>query len=116
METTATLRRKSEKAADKLADWIGEYVAKLEWYETRRKGVTLKDKYGTEDVSRLVEADGIEVYEFDDDSPNGRRVKCTARAIKCLRTLEKKIDYWTARLALIEDALDAWSELTDDYA
>ena len=114
METTATLRRKSEKAADKLADLMAEYVAELEWYETRRKGVTLKDKYGTENVSRRVEADGIEVYEFDYYSPT-ERVKCTKREIRRLRTLEKKIDATEARLSLIEDALDAWSQLTDDY-
>ena len=106
METTATLRRKSEKAADKLADWIGEYVAKLEWYETRRKGVTLKAKYGTENVSRLIEASGVEVYEPDDDAPSGR-VKCTARAIKQLRTLEKKCDKWNTQYVMAEDALDA---------
>ena len=115
METTATLRRKVEAANAKLFDWVAEYVAELEWYETRRKGVTLKDKYGTENVSRRVEADGIEVYEFDYYSPT-ERVKCTKRAIRRLRTLEKKIDYWTAKLSLIEDALDAWSQLTDDYA
>ena len=115
MDTTKTLRRKLDNAEYKLFEWVCEYVTELEWYETRRKGVTLKDKYGTEDVSRRVEADGITVYEFDIDSPTGR-VKCTKRAIKRLRTLEKKITEWNAKVNLIEDAIDAWSELTGDYA
>ena len=115
METTATLRRKAETANAKVFERVADYVTELEWYETRRKGVTLKDKYGTEDVSRRIEADGIEIYEPDYDSPTGR-VKCTARALKRLRALEKKIDAAVARLSLIEDALDAWSQLTGNYA
>ena len=100
------VERARDRAEEKLFEWSCEYVDTLEWYETRRKGVTLKAKYGTENVSRLIEASGVEVYEPDDDAPSGR-VKCTARAIKQLRTLEKKCDKWNTQYVMAEDALDA---------
>lgn len=111
-KTLAQLIREAERALDradeKLFEWVCEYEATLQFYETRRKGVTLKDKYGSEDVSRRVEADGIEVYEFDFSSPNCRS-KCTARAIKRLRVLEKKIEYWNNKRDMAERAVEALS-------
>lgn len=100
------VERARDRAEEKMFEWYAEYADALEYYETRRKGVTLKDKYGTEGVSKLVEAAGVEVYEFDIDSP-AERVKCTARAIKRLRSLEKKMDEWNAKHIMAEDALNA---------
>ena len=95
-------------------EWEDKYRDALYCYETRRR-LNLADKYATNrigsvvfthtDVSRRIEAEGIEVYENDDFAPSGR-VKCTARAIKRLRTLEKKMDEWNAKRIMCEDALD----------
>ena len=110
METTATLRRKLDNANDKIFYWFCEYESELEWYEIRKRGVTLKDKFGADNVADKAEKSGIEIYEDDFDAPAGRK-KVTRKAIARLRFLEKKIAEWEAKASLIEDALDAWSEL-----
>ena len=100
------VERARDRAEEKMFELYAEYADELAHFETRRKGVTLKDKYGTEGVSTLVESAGIEVYEFDIDSPT-ERVKCTKRAIKRLRSLEKKMDDWHRKYIMCEDALGA---------
>lgn len=118
-KTLEQIIREVERARDRAErmeeEWYEKYRDMLYWFETRRR-VSLLDKYASNriglytcvgtDISRRLEKDGIEVYEEDDDAPGGR-VKCTARAIKKLRTLEQKIDEWHAKYIMAEDALDA---------
>lgn len=101
------VERARDRAEEKLFEWVCEYEAALKGFETRHRK-TLREEYGTGDfdVSKRIEAGGIDVYAFDIDAPN-ERVKCTAYAIKRLRTLEKRIDDWEKKAVMAEDALDA---------
>lgn len=106
-KTEAQLRREIDKAGDKLFGWLAQYEDVLEyWYETR-KGQSLKDKYGTDNVADKVEADGIEIYE-----PGGafsdKREKVTRKAIARLRYFERKIAEWEEKSYEAEMALDTY--------
>ncbi|MBR0061630.1 MAG: hypothetical protein IJP68_09145 [Selenomonadaceae bacterium] len=111
------VERARDRAGDAEYNCREQYCDELEWYESRRR-VTLLDRYanGTHgitkrgfiedcDIADRLEAEGIEIYEPDDDAPTGR-VKCTARAIKRLRSLEQKINKWRRKYIMCEDALD----------
>ena len=116
------VERAQDRAGNEEYNWYERYCDELEGYETRRR-VTLLDKYADGkhgitgrgfidecDISNRLEKADFEIYELDDDAPNGR-VKCTARGkarlIKRLRSIEKKIDDWHRKYMMTEDALDA---------
>ena len=88
MKTEAQLRRRIDETGDKLFYWVAEYELELDWFETR-KGQSLKDKYGTDNVADKVEKSGIKIYEID--TLEDKRKEVTRKAIRRLRYLERKI-------------------------
>ena len=123
MKALATKTRKQleaiiSKADTRIYELVCDYNAEIKWLFVRRgksyRMMPLKERFATnefgtmpDNLSEVVERLGVEVYEENTESNSPKYIACTKRAIKRLRTLEKRISEWEKKSLDAEDALDA---------
>lgn len=118
MKTRKQLEAIVSKADRRILELCCEYNEEIKWFFARlgksHRFVPLgkyfaKDEFSTlpDNLSDVAERLGVEIYEENTEANSPKYIKCTKRAIKRLRTLEKRISEWEKKSLDAEDALDA---------
>lgn len=116
MKTRKQLEAVMSKADTRVFELYCEYEAETEWFVVRRgkstRVATLKERFTAEHgsvpekLSEVVEKLGVKIYEENLETNSPKYIECTKRAVKRLRTLEKRIAEWEQKGLEAEDALN----------